>query len=298
MTGVDASFANLAELIGRSTVQVYAENRGGGSGVVWRDDGAIVTNAHVVGSAADVWIESADGRKVRGEIVLRDDQLDLAEVSVRSADCGFRASAIGRADALRVGDIVAALGAPLGIAGALSVGIVHRAITDPDGRNSRWLEADLRLAPGNSGGPMVDAVGRVVGINSMIAGGLALAVPSEIVDRFVRTRGARAWLGVTTQPVALRGTAAANGLAQDSDAVGFMIVEFATASPAQLDGLALGDVIVGAGGKPFDGPSALWTSLEHVVPGDHIELQVLRDRRVRKVSVGTGKLTAQVEKAA
>src|SRR4029077_3789455 len=89
------------------------------------------------------------------------------------------------------------------IAGALTIGIVHRAATDAGGRPRRWIEADLRLAPGNSGGPLIDAAGRVVGINSMIAGGLALAVPSEIAQRFVASRGARAWLGVTTQPVAV-----------------------------------------------------------------------------------------------
>jgi serine protease Do len=296
---LDAGFANLAERVRRSTVQVHADKRGGGSGVVWNDDGAILTNAHVVGSARDVWIESHDGRAVRGDVALRDDRLDLAEVTLRSAGVGMTGASIGRAGALRVGDIVAALGAPLGIAGALSVGIVHRATVDRKGLSCRWLEADLRLAPGNSGGPMVDAVGRVVGINSMIAGGLALAIPSEAADRFVRTRGARAWLGVTTQPVALHDRAGhGEEVRSDGPSFGFIIVELAPGSPAHGAGLALGDVIVRAGGELFDGPWALGSALERITPGASIDIETLRGRHLRAVSISTGTLTAQVDRAA
>jgi serine protease Do len=295
---VNAGLADLVERVRRSTVQVHADKRGGGSGVVWNDDGAIVTNAHVVGSARNVWIESHDGRTMRGEVALRDDHLDLAEVTLSSSAGGVTSATIGRASALRVGDVVAALGAPLGMAGALSLGIVHRATADRDGIARRWLEADLRLAPGNSGGPMVDAIGRVVGINSMIAGGLALAVPSETADRFVRTRGARAWLGVTTQPVALVGAAVDDRRRSHDSTLGLIVVELAPGSPAERAGLLLGDVIVRAGGERFDRPNALGLALDRIAPGDRIAVETLRGKSLQVVSVETGKLTARVDRAA
>lgn len=290
---LDASLADLAERVRRSTVQVHADARGGGSGVVWNDDGAVITNAHVVGSARTVWIESHEGKKIRGVVALRDDRLDLAEVTLSLADSGMTSAKIGRAGVLRVGDVVAALGAPLGIAGALTLGIVHRATANRDGVTSRWLEADLRLAPGNSGGPMVDALGRVVGINSMIAGGLALAVPAEAADRFVRTRGARAWLGVTTQPVAVH-TAAGSGEAT----LGLIVVELAAGSPAERAGLVLGDVIVRAGGEHFHRPDALGFALDGIAPGDHVVVEVLRGKNLRTVTIVSGTLSAQVDRAA
>jgi serine protease Do len=295
---VNAGLADLVDRVRRSTVQVHADKRGGGSGVVWNDDGAIVTNAHVVGSARNVWIESHDGRTMRGEVALRDDHLDLAEVTLSSSAGGVTSATIGRASALRVGDVVAALGAPLGMAGALSLGIVHRATADRDGIARRWLEADLRLAPGNSGGPMVDAIGRVVGINSMIAGGLALAVPSETADRFVRTRGARAWLGVTTQPVALVGAAVDDRRRSHDSTLGLIVVELAPGSPAERAGLLLGDVIVRAGGERFDRPNALGLALDRIAPGDRIAVETLRGKSLQVVSVETGKLTARVDRAA
>lgn len=295
----DAGLSGLAERLLRSTVQVHADNRGGGSGVVWNDTGAIITNAHVVGAARHVWIESHDGARFRGEVALRDDRLDLAEVALSSAASGTIGAAIGRAGDLRVGDVVAALGAPLGLAGAVTLGIVHRAPSDRNGVPNRWLEADLRLAPGNSGGPMVDARGRVVGINSMIAGGLALAIPSETAERFVQTRGARAWLGITTQPVAVGGDRAKHGASRQSGpALGFVIVELESGSPAHRAGLALGDVILGIDGARFDRLDALGLALDRIAPGDPVNVETMRDQKLQTTSVVTGRLTSQVDRAA
>ena len=295
---LDENLAELAERVRRSTVQVYVDRRGGGSGVVWNDDGAIVTNAHVVGSAREVTIETHDGRTFRGAVALRDERTDIAEVAPVVAIDGVRGAMIGHAGALRVGDVVAALGAPLGLAGALTLGIVHRAALDGKGLSRRWLEADLRLAPGNSGGPMVDALGRVVGINSMIADGLALAIPSETVERFVRTRGARAWLGVTTQPVRLREPVENSVPRANGATVGFVILELAPRSPAQHAGLALGDVIVRIGGVSFDNPWSFGLSIDSIGPGDTIGVEILRGAKLLTVNVATGTQTARIDRAA
>jgi len=296
---LDANLAELAERVRRSTVQVHVERHGGGSGVVWNNGGTIVTNAHVVGNAREVLIETHDDRTFRGEVALRDERTDLAEVAAPAvAGDGLRGATIGRAGTLRVGDFVAALGAPLGIAGALTVGIVHRATVDGRGLSRRWLEADLRLAPGNSGGPMVDALGRVVGINSMIADGLALAIPSEVAERFVRTRGARAWLGVTTQPVRLREPIEIGGARMNGAAIGFVVLELAPRSPALQAGLALGDVIVRVGGASFESPWSFGVAIDTVTPGDTIDIVVLRGAKLLTVNVATGTHTARIDRAA
>jgi serine protease Do len=152
----------------------------------------VVTNAHVAtGTAAEIVLP--DGRVLEARLVARDPRRDLAAFALPPGDhpAAIRADARG----LRPGELVVAVGHPLGVAYAAALGVVHRA---PDGGRGpgAWLQADIRLAPGNSGGPIADAAGRVVGINAMIVGGLGFAVPTHAVERFVhaidRTGGARA----------------------------------------------------------------------------------------------------------
>lgn len=148
-----------------------------GAGVVWRADGLILTNAHVAKGAVSVVLP--DRRVLPARLAARDVEHDLAALVVEAT--GLSAAEIGDSDALRVGELVLAVGNPLGVVRALSAGLVHAT-----GR--RFIQADLRLAPGNSGGPLADARGRVVGLNAMIVGGLAVAVPSRAGWRFVRER--------------------------------------------------------------------------------------------------------------
>ncbi len=172
---------SLAAHLRRSNVEVLAP-WGGGSGVIWGSDGLIVTNAHVArGQRAQV--RFGDGRTFQAEVVCRDSRRDLAALRVKIR--GLPAADIGDSSRLRAGQIVVALGNPFGVAGALGIGIIHA--TD----ESRWIQADVRLAPGNSGGMLTDASGRVIGINTMIVGGIALAVPSNAVESFL-SAGARA----------------------------------------------------------------------------------------------------------
>jgi serine protease Do len=170
-----ADFADLAESLRRSTVQVWGRRGASGSGVVWKRDGLVITNSHVV-AENHVQVRLADGRTLEAVVTGRDRVRDLAALEVTATD--LPAVTVGDSNSLRAGEVVLAVGNPVGHVGALSTGIVHAT-----GR--RWIQADLRLAPGNSGGPLANARGEVIGINSMIAGGLALAVPSNEVERFL-----------------------------------------------------------------------------------------------------------------
>lgn len=183
-TRATEELAAVAAALSRSTVQVRSRRYGFGSGVIWHPNGLIITNNHVIrGPRATV--ELSNGRVFDALCINRDTQRDLAVLKVSAVD--LPTATIGDSDALRVGELVLAVGNPLGIVGALTTGIIH-AVGSKDA--SRWIQADVRLAPGNSGGPLADAQGRVIGINTVIVGGLALAVPSNAVERFLRLREA------------------------------------------------------------------------------------------------------------
>ncbi len=175
----------ISEALRRVTVQVRSGGRGAGAGVVWLRGGLIITNAHVAaGPAAEVVLP--DGRMVRARLLARDPRRDLAALRPAASDLepALRADARG----LRPGELVVAVGHPLGVAYAAALGVVHR-IPGPAPGPAGWLHADIRLAPGNSGGPLADTAGRVVGINAMIAGGLGIAVPTHVVEGFVQHLG-------------------------------------------------------------------------------------------------------------
>jgi len=174
---------DLAERLRRITVEVADSGTSLGSGVLW-PSGCVVTNAHVVrGSRAAVRL--VDGRRLEGLVISRDTDADLALLRVLGT--GIPVASIGEST-VAVGSLVAAVGHPLGVRGALSVGIVHAVgPVRPGGRS--WIQADVRLARGNSGGPLADATGQVIGLNAMVVGPLALAVPMSAVSRFVRAAG-------------------------------------------------------------------------------------------------------------
>jgi serine protease Do len=180
--GVETALAEVAERLGRVTVHVRAGHRSAGAGVVWLRGGIVITNAHVAaGPRAEVVLP--DGRALTAVVTARDPRRDLAVLAVTTEDLepALRADARG----LRAGELVVALGHPLGVAYAAALGVVHRAPTGASGP-AGWLHADILLAPGNSGGPLADTQGRVVGINAMIVGGLGIGVPTHVVEAFVR----------------------------------------------------------------------------------------------------------------
>src|SRR5580700_2886588 len=191
------AFGEIAERLRRSTVQVFPDQRGGGSGVIWTSDGAIMTNAHVARKDA-AEVQLWDGRRFPARVTSRDVRRDLAVLRVDAgslnAASGLNAAAVGDSSALRPGELVMAIGSPLGFAGALSTGVAHSA-------GGGWIYADVRLAPGNSGGPLANARGEVIGINTAIVNGLGMAVPSNAAAEFL-LQGPRPALGVTLRPEA------------------------------------------------------------------------------------------------
>ena len=183
-----SELADLAAALRRSTVEVRTRGAGAGSGIIWNGDGLIVTNAHVA-RAERATVVLSDGRSFDGIVTARDSRRDLATIAIAPDDAAFPAATMGHPTDLRTGDVVIALGHPLGIAGAIAFGVVH--VVETRRGAPRWIRADIRLAPGNSGGPLADVRGRVVGVNTLIAGGLGVAVPVTTVSRFLADVDAR-----------------------------------------------------------------------------------------------------------
>jgi serine protease Do len=256
--------AATAERLQRSTVQVRIGREGAGSGVIWQPDGLVITNAHVARHPAAT-IELWDGRVFEAEVTSRDQDRDLAALRFSAND--LPAAPLGNSDELRVGQLVVAVGNPLGMVGALTLGIVH-AIAPARGRRRRLVQADVRLAPGNSGGPLADVQGRVIGINAMVGGGLGLAIPSNDVTRFLADHGARPRLGVKLQPVQVP-------LAREQ-LPGLMVLDLEPGGAAEAGGLMVGDTLIGVNGQRFAEPRDLLIALNEVGPGATIHLDLVR----------------------
>jgi serine protease Do len=244
---VTAGFGEIVERLRRCTVQVQSGRQGLGSGVLWDTTGVVVTNAHVA-RHGPVRIELWDGRDVPARLISQDDRRDLARLEISAA--GFDSAPAGDAGKLRPGAIVIAVGNPLGFAGALTRGVVHAVGPAPGLGRRTWIQAGIRLAPGNSGGPLADAQGRVVGINTMIYRGAGLAIPVEAVARFLREGASALRLGVTVRPVAY------------ASGIGLLVLEVEKGGAADNASLLVGDVLVAADGTRFGAPDDLGEVLE------------------------------------
>lgn len=192
LTNIAAELTEVAAKLRDRTVKVKSGSLGVGSGVIWQSDGLIITNAHVATSNRAT-VELADGRVFDAVRTQFDPQQDLAALKIVATN--LTAATIGNSEALRVGELVLAVGNPFADSGAVTTGIIYA-------NNPRAVMADLQLYPGNSGGPLADCQGRVVGINTMIVNGLAVAVKSNTVERFLQGNS-RPQLGITLQPVLL-----------------------------------------------------------------------------------------------
>jgi len=280
-------FGEIAEQLRRSTVLIHAGGRGSGSGVIWSSDGAIITNAHVA-RGGQIGIELWDGREFQATVASRDPRRDLAELRIDATN--LPSALVADSSQVRPGELVIAIGNPLGFVGALTTGVIH-AVGPVRGDSGRsWVQADVRLAPGNSGGPLADVRGRVIGINTMVAGGLALAIPSNVVRDFLSAGPSDAWLGVTVHPVQIPRRNAAGGTV---GTFGLVLLEVESNSPAASASLLPGDILLGIEEKAFASVGDLSHALQGIGPR-LLRLEFLRGdySRVRRVTVQLGGQTA------
>ncbi len=273
-----AGFGEIAEHLRRSTVLIRPGRRGSGSGVIWSGDGTIVTNAHVAHDS-NAHVQLWDGREFVGTVTARDPRRDLVSLRINASDLPA-ATPAGSAQ-LRPGELAIAIGNPMGFLGALTTGVIH-AIGPVRGLGSQiWVQASVRLAPGNSGGPLADAGGRVIGINTMVAGRLALAIPSNVVRHFLAVGPGDTWLGVTVRPVRVPRFG--------GHTFGLILLEVETGSPAAQASLMAGDILIGTEEKPFRSIE----DLSDAIDGAGVRLlclEFLRGSysRVRRVTVRLG----------
>ena len=272
-------FGEITEKLRRSTVLIYSGDRSGGSGVIWSSGGTILTNAHVA-RGGQVGARLWDGREFSATVASRDPCRDLASLQIRATN--LPSVFIADSAQVRPGQLAIAIGNPMGFVGALTTGVVH-AIGPVRGLGPQlWVQADVRLAPGNSGGPLADAYGKLIGINTMVAGRLALAIPSNVVRDFLSVAPSDPCFGVTVRPVRIPRCTV-------NDGFGLLLLEVEPHSAASYASLLPGDILVGTEDQVF-------TSLEdlsNALQGGgmrQLRLKFLRGdyTRVRRVTVQLG----------
>lgn len=265
--------ARMIEGAQRSVVQVRSGGRGIGAGVIWPGDGLVLTNYHVVaGGRGNVKVALHDGRTLDADVMKSSRSLDLALLRV-GRENDLPAALIGDSDALRVGELVYAIGHPWGRIGAVSAGIVG----ELRGPGSSYIRSDVALAPGNSGGPLLNAMGEVVAINAMIFGSMALSIPSNAAGAWVAgERRPRLGIGVLPVeiPASLRGEAGATGL---------VIAAVESGGAADRAGLLVGDVLLAAAGDPLDESETLLETIARA--GAAVSLRVMRGGRIMLMEV-------------
>ncbi len=271
-------FGQIAERLRRSTVQNTSGRRGQGSGFIVKSDGVIVTNAHVVGDSpleAKLW----DGSSFPAHVDALSARRDLAVLRIPAVN--LPPVTLANSDNLRVGELVIAVGNPLGFMGAVTTGIVH-AIGRRSGLGpTKWVQADVQLAPGNSGGPLAEARGNVVGVNTLAVTGLGLAVPASAVARLLAGDPDQPPLGVLVQPLSVR--------VAGTERLGLKIRELVSGSAAEYASLRVGDILIGIEGQALGSLD----DLEQALEGDGerlLRLQFVRGDpdKIRKVAVRLG----------
>jgi serine protease Do len=293
--------SGVAERLGPSVAHLAVPHRtrrgrreGAGSGVAISPDGYMLTAAHVVqGAAGDVRASYSDGRELRAEIVGADPLSDMAVVRADATD--LPPAGLGDADSLRVGQLVVAIGSPMGLAGSVTAGVVSalgRSLPTQSGSAGRLVEnviqTDAALNPGNSGGALADGLGRVVGINTAVAGiGLGLAVPinaatHKIISSLMSEgRVRRAYIGIVggSRPLPPR---VASQVGRDA---GIEVVEVVAGSPAALAGLRPEDLIVAVDGQAMADVGDLQRLMVAERIGKGIEVELVRNARFLKIDL-------------
>jgi S1-C subfamily serine protease len=286
----------VAEALGPAVVNLRAEvevrggarrSGGSGSGFLFTPDGFLLTNQHVVGGSSRLRVRLKDGREVPGRVVGSDPWTDLA--LVQAEDSGFPTAVLGSSVSLRVGQLVVAIGSPFGFDSTVTAGVISalgrtlRSITGHLVDNV--IQTDAALNPGNSGGPLLDSQGRVIGINTAViqsAQGICFAIPIDMAKRLVpqlmrHGRVIRGYLGLHGRDVPIaRHLARHFALDQES---GVEVVALEAGGPAGQAGLDEGDLILALADQPVTGIDDLQKRLTEIPVGVPVEIVLIRGER-------------------
>ncbi len=267
------------------------ERRSSGSGFLIRQDGYLITNEHVVADADFIQVKLADGRRFEGKLVGRDERVDLALVKIEAT--GLPVAALGDSNRLRVGEFVLALGHPFGLEQTVSFGIVSRKglplqVATP---GFDFIQTDAAVNPGNSGGPLVNMAGEVVGINSMAArnGTIGFAIPVNIVKGLLPQLASKGkvewgWLGVGIAEIGDEDMPKY----QLKEARGVLIRNVVEGQPADKGGVKAEDVILAVDGARIEGPRDLQRIIATTPVGRTVKLNVMRGGKETEVAVIIG----------
>ena len=290
LSELSGELAETVEAAGKSVVRVEGRGRLPGTGFSWPDEGVVVTASHVVERDDNIKVGTGDGESVEATLVGRDPATDLAVLRV--SDGGLTRPELGE-DALRVGNLVLALGRPgqtvqatLGVVSALGKGWRTRA----GGAIDRYLQTDVVMYPGFSGGPLIDASGSIVGLNSSaLQRSVAVSVPLTTVRRTVATllehgRIRRGYLGIGAQAVRVPGEVEA----EVGQKTGLLIVSVEPDSPAQKGGLMLGDTVVALNGQPVGQLDDLLALLGGETVGASGTARIVRGGQLQEQAVTIG----------
>ena len=283
--------AEVVETAGRSVVRVEARRRLPASGIVWSQDGLVVTANHVVERDDEIIIGTPDGESVKGSLVGRDPTTDIAVI--RAEGAGLTSPDRDGTEGLKVGHIVLALGRP-GKSVLATMGIVSALgdswRTGAGGRIDSYLQTDVVMYPGFSGGPLVDATGRGLGLTtSALTRGSSIAVPVSTLRSVVETLAEhgkirRGYLGIGAQPVRL-----SNGVAKKLDQeTGLLLVSVEPDGPAEQAGLAIGDTVVGFGGTRVRELDGLLSALSGDRIGDSAAVKIVRGGEIQELTAAVG----------
>jgi serine protease Do len=280
-------------------VPPHALMRGQGSGFIVTPDGVILTNAHVVDNAKEVTVRLTDRREFKAKVVGKDDQTDIAVLKINASD--LPTVKLGDSSQIKVGQWVVAIGSPFGFENSVTAGIVSaKGRSLPGGNYVPFLQTDVAVNPGNSGGPLFDVEGEVIGITSQIYTGnggfegLSFAIPINLatdVETQLLASGhvTRGRLGVTIQDVS-QGLADSFGLKSPT---GALVSAVQPGSPAAKAGLEPGDVILRMNGQDVVGSADLPVKVAEMKPGTKITLDVWRAGARRDVAVTVGQFSNQ-----
>ena len=259
-----------------------------GSGFIISKDGYIVTNQHVIDKAKSINITLSDNRKFEAEVIGEDKQTDLALLKI-SSDKPLKAVVFGDSDALRIGDWVLAIGNPFGLGGSVTAGIVSAKSRDIEsGSYDNFIQTDAAINQGNSGGPMFNLKGEVIGVNSAIFSsngesmGIGFATPAKMAQWVIsqlRRDGkvTRGWIGVSIQP---------NPLQEE----GILVTRITEGSPAQKAGIAAGDIISKFNTIPVTGVTNLSRIIAESAVGETLNFEIIRNGEVLNIKVQAQKM--------